>query len=295
MEDTISEASGSSAPERTDVCDYKRICFLAIVIPLAIFVFGGSAYLWKTDVITLHVVGLAWAGFASSVAIWLSFSLIYLHITCMPNNEPVPLQQKIIRIILMVPLYALGSWLSLVFVGYGLYIDLVRDIYESYVIYTFFTYLIDLTGGEDACVLAFRTYDEGVGVGCLRHPFPLCYVSPVKLGARFLQRCRRFVIQYVLVKPICSALAIWLAVKGQYHDGKIHMQDAYLYVTFTVNLSVLFAFTALFYFYCASRQVLAPHKPLGKFLCVKAIIFLSFWQVLLAMTINVTVSPVHEG
>ena len=200
-------------------CSRARIAFIVFAICLAGVLLGGSTYLWVKDALSIHDVGLAWAAFASIIAIWLSFHLIYLHITCMPNNDPLPLQQKIIRIILMVPIYAFGSWISLVFVEYELFIGLVRDIYESYVIYTFFTYLIDLIGGEGACFAGLSSHDEGRGIGHMPHPFPLCHLPPIHLGPKFLKLCRRLIIQYILVKPICSMIAIYLASMQQYHTG----------------------------------------------------------------------------
>ena len=49
----------------------------------------------------------------------------------------------------MVPLYSVGSWLSLRFHDFALYFGAVRDAYEAYVIYCFFYYLVSLLGGEE--------------------------------------------------------------------------------------------------------------------------------------------------
>jgi hypothetical protein len=48
----------------------------------------------------------------------------------------------------MVPIYAIDSWLSLVFKNSALIFNLLRDCYEAYVIYMFFTYLVTFLQGE---------------------------------------------------------------------------------------------------------------------------------------------------
>lgn len=44
-----------------------------------------------------------------------------------------------------------------------------------------------------------------------------------------------------------------------------------------LNLSQVFAMYSLAVFYHEMKVELSPHRPLGKFLAVKAIVFLSFW------------------
>lgn len=54
--------------------------------------------------------------------------------------------------------------------------------------------------------------------------------------------------------------------------------SGYLYVTIIYNISVSLSLYALFLFYFATRALLSPYSPMLKFLVVKSIIFLSFWQ-----------------
>ena len=57
-----------------------------------------------------------------------------------------------------------------------------------------------------------------------------------------------------------------------------------MYVTFVENLSISYAAYILVLFYVAFKKVLTPYSPVPKFLCIKAVLFLSFWQsVLLAL------------
>ena len=52
------------------------------------------------------------------------------------------LQPFVVRIMWMVPIYAVDSWLALRFMGAAIYLDTVRECYEAYVLYNFFSYLL---------------------------------------------------------------------------------------------------------------------------------------------------------
>ena len=56
-------------------------------------------------------------------------------------NAP-ELQKQVVRIILMVPIYALVSWLSLRFVSARRWLSPVRECYEAVVLYSFYSYLL---------------------------------------------------------------------------------------------------------------------------------------------------------
>ena len=52
----------------------------------------------------------------------------------------------------------------------------------------------------------------------------------------------------------------------------------YFYCSIAYNISVTVALYGLFLFYSATRPLLSPFHPVLKFLSVKSIVFLSFWQ-----------------
>lgn len=54
--------------------------------------------------------------------------------------------------------------------------------------------------------------------------------------------------------------------------------SGYLYITIIYNISVSLSLYALFLFYFSTRELLSPYRPMLKFLMVKSVIFLSFWQ-----------------
>jgi hypothetical protein len=61
----------------------------------------------------------------------------------------------------MVPLYATDSWLSLRFKDAALYLDIMRDCYEAYVIYLFLALMIAYLGeGSNEKVIQVRVECE---------------------------------------------------------------------------------------------------------------------------------------
>src|SRR5690348_1378312 len=91
----------------------------------------------------LHIIALIIAGIASFFACVLSVILIFQHLA---DYQSPPLQRYVVRcvvvlsvtfqslihisILIMVPVYAIDSFLSLLFWQHALWFDLVRDSYE---------------------------------------------------------------------------------------------------------------------------------------------------------------------
>lgn len=62
------------------------------------------------------------------------------------------------------------------------------------------------------------------------------------------------------------------------HMFSFSVTGGYLYITIIYNISVSLALYALFLFYSATSDLLRPYEPVLKFLTIKSVIFLSFWQ-----------------
>lgn len=56
------------------------------------------------------------------------------------------------------------------------------------------------------------------------------------------------------------------------------INEGYLYITIIYNFSVSLSLYALFLFFFATSDLLRPYEPVLKFLTIKSVIFLSFWQ-----------------
>ncbi|BAM83003.1 hypothetical protein, conserved [Cyanidioschyzon merolae strain 10D] len=214
-------------------------------------------------------------GVLSLLALTLSLQNIWLHLRHYVRPE---YQLYICRILGMVPVYSLSSWLSLLIPEMALYFDLGRDSYEAYTLYSFVALLINVAGGERSLAYLLELKPP------LPHPWPMnwCF-QPEVLGARFLQKVRLAVLQFVLLKPLTAAVAVLLNRHGWYVQPKTPTASpfwcyGYPYIWIVVNLSVSWALYWMVMLYLATEDLLQAFRPLPKFLCVKAVIFFSWWQ-----------------
>ena len=85
-------------------------------------------------------------------------------------------------------------------------------------------------------------------------------------------------LQFVIIKPITAIAAIILHQYDVYCEGEWDFNCGYIYISTINNTSVSIALYYLVLFYLATEERLAPFKPVNKFLSVKAILVMSFWQ-----------------
>ncbi|KAI0746309.1 organic solute transporter Ostalpha-domain-containing protein [Daedaleopsis nitida] len=225
---------------------------------------GGSGSALPTPILLV-------AGICTLVATLVSAMSIVLHLK---NYRKPHLQRQVIRIMLMVPLYAIASFISLFSLEAAFFIDVVRDIYEAFVIYCFFDLLIAYLGGERSLLM-------------LLHGRPPKYpVFPGNLVWREVDVSdpytflflKRGVIQYVQIKPILALVTVILKVVGKYNEGNLRAGSGYLYVSVVYNVSICLALYCLAIFWMCVNDDLKPFRPMPKFLCVKGILFFCFWQ-----------------
>ncbi|XP_063201042.1 transmembrane protein 184A isoform X1 [Chroicocephalus ridibundus] len=213
----------------------------------------------------------------SGIFVWsaliVTFHQIYTHL----RNYTIPKEQRyIIRILFIVPVYAFDSWLSLLLLGshqYYVYFDSVRDCYEAFVIYSFLSLCFEYLGGESTIMAEIR--GKPIVSSCF---YGTCCLQGMSYSIGFLRFCKQATLQFCIVKPLMAIVTIILQAFGKYHDGDFNVHSGYLYITIIYNFSVSLALYALFLFYFATMDLLRPFEPVLKFITIKAVIFLSFWQ-----------------
>lgn len=112
------------------------------------------------------------------------------------------------------------------------------------------------------------------------HLWPFTHIlDPIDMSDKntFL-RMRQGVVQFVIVKPFLSILMMLLKLFGLYDEGYIAWTSSYLWFSIAYNFSVCIAMYWLLIFYFQMSNDLKPYRPMPKFICVKSIIFLTFWQ-----------------
>ena len=83
----------------------------------------------------------------------------------------------------------------------------------------------------------------------------------------------------MILKPILVAVTLILYAKGKYEDGNFNPKQSYLYLTIIYTLSYTMALYALALFYVACKDLLQPFNPVPKFIIIKSVVFLTYWQV----------------
>jgi hypothetical protein len=97
-----------------------------------------------------------------------------------------------------------------------------------------------------------------------------------------------------------------LNMSDLFEEGNFSPHYGYLYITIFDNVSItvsiqsslhcLYCKVSMYYlvlFYMATKQELQPLKPVPKFLCIKAVIFFSFWQSIVVAGIQ-KIGVIHD-
>lgn len=87
------------------------------------------------------------------------------------------------------------------------------------------------------------------------------------------------VMQFVVVKPLISVLAIVTEAFGKYCRGSYSFRFSSIYYQIFDFVSVGVAIYGLVLLYACVKEDLVGKKPLAKFMTIKVIVFLVFYQV----------------
>lgn len=148
--------------------------------------------------------------------------------------------------------------------------------YEAWVIYNFMSLCLAYVGGPGVVEVKMNGF-------VLQPSWPACTccLPPMPVNGHFIRSVKRGALQFVLVKPILAALTLVTYATGHYTEGDWSPTGAYLWITLLYNITYTIALYALLLFYMGTHDLLVPFRPLLKFVLVKSVIFLTFWQGLL--------------
>lgn len=227
-------------------------------------------FLFKMDVWSITGLGLI------TVALTLSFYEIIGHLC---NNTKPYLQRYIIRILLIVPIYSLNAWIAMILPAAALYLDSSREVYESFVIYSFMKYILNFLH-YDTNLQQYISHKPAPG-----HLFPFCFLPTCVGGRIFMLRCKHGILQYVVIRPITTFIAFISQIFGFYGEQNYNPFSGNTYpVLFLINNASQFtALYCLVIFYKGYKQELNPMQPLAKFLTIKLVVFFSFFQSVVIM------------
>ncbi|KAM9927079.1 hypothetical protein OXX59_002784 [Metschnikowia pulcherrima] len=224
------------------------------------------------------------SGWSSAFATLVILCSVFMHL----RNYRKPFQQRLmIRIQWIIPLFAISCYSMLTNPTSMLnkyIIEPTREIYEAFVIYTFFSLLINMLGGAKSIIIMTS------GRPPVAHPGLFSYVLPdldISDPKTFLN-IKRGILQYVWLKPIICFGILFLELLGMYDVNDMSIRSLYLWFTIVYNISVSLSLYCLAIFWKILWNDLKPFNPVGKFLCVKLIIFASYWQGVILAILNFT-------
>ena len=218
------------------------------------------------------------AGISTVLCLFFSLLLIRKHLKNLTRPRE---QRKIIGILYLAPVFAVDSFLSISFPEMSQLFGTLKEVYEGYSVYLFFSLLVEYLGGEKRSIELLKLRFEP-----LYRPYPLrklCCPQPLD-PEPFFNGSKLGVMQFVVVRPLMGFVALILWSFGLYTKGDFRLDQGYFYIEMINNISVSWAVYCLLRFFVAMRRNLQPFDPVPKFLAIKVIVFLCFWQgVLLAV------------
>jgi hypothetical protein len=258
----------------------------------------------------------------------LHMALIFTTLTCLVSmfhmsahlrnfNQPM-VQRKIVAILWMSPIYAVTSFLSLLWPAAEGYLAILKDLYEAYVIYQFLAFLIAVLGqgDRDVAVGVLALHSDHLDkpakcLSCFYHPPP--NESPAAKANAVLMECMILCMQFVFLRPltsiatfVCEVITMSDAESSSSSsaneqdtttqvdveaDAWAYFKSPLFYIAMIQNVSVFFAFSGLLKFYHAVREDLQWCQPFSKFLVIKGVVFMTFWQ---GLVISI-VCNLHQG
>ncbi|KAF2456494.1 organic solute transporter Ostalpha-domain-containing protein [Lineolata rhizophorae] len=235
--------------------------------------------------ITFHVLGLIISAVFGLSAVLIAGWLIFRHAT----HYSVPYEQKhIIRILFMIPIYAVVSLLSFLFYKHAIYFEVIRDCYEAFAIAAFFTlmchYIAPTLHDQKNFFRALEPHNwiwplpwaqkctGGKDKGWFRRPASgLTWFNIIWIG----------IFSYCVIRVFFTIVSVVSQHFDRYCETSLSPVFAHIWVLVFEATSVTIAMYCLIQFYAQLRGELAPHRPFLKVLCIKLVIFFCFWQALL--------------
>jgi hypothetical protein len=182
-------------------------------------------------------------------------------------------QRQIIRILFMVPIYSISAFLTYAMPQLNLYFDLIRSLYESFVIYEFFNLLLAYLG---------ETNQERVNILSTKESrnllFPFHLISFEPSSPFFIMDTKIAILQYVVIRPLLTFFAIFLELNGRFHSETLLPIYGFFWYVFVGFISASIALYALGVFFVVIREDIKQYRPITKFLSVKFVIFMTFFQ-----------------
>ncbi|KAJ5272792.1 organic solute transporter Ostalpha-domain-containing protein [Penicillium angulare] len=233
--------------------------------------------------ITFHTLAVYLCAIFTVLASILAGIIMLGHATHYSNPAE---QRHIIRILFMIPIYSITGFLCVYFYRYSVYYDLIGNCYEPFAIASFFALLSsyiapDLHSQKEY----FRT------IVPVNWVWPLNWFQKCCCGSRDKGVWRKprsgltwfnviwiGVFQYCILRVVLTVIAVAAEAADRYCQNSDSPKFAHIWVIVLESIAVTIAMYCLIQYYIQIKGDIAHHRPFLKILCIKLVIFLSFWQ-----------------
>ncbi|PNY23637.1 Transmembrane protein [Tolypocladium capitatum] len=240
--------------------------------------------------LNFHDLARIIAAACTLLAVVISLYLIWMH--ALHYTQPRE-QRYIIRILFMVPVYAIAAFLQLQWYWHAIYFQVISDCYEAFAIASFFALLCHYVAPDLHSQKAFFREMRPVKPWVL----PVNWFAACCGGQRGPWRTPESGLTWFNI--------VWI---GIYHYCFVRVATTIsavvaqlLLLTPTAQiivisaLAVTVAMFCLIQFYVQLREPLAEHKLFIKIVAIKLVVFLSFWQASAISVGTSTLNIVHPN
>ncbi|CEM15624.1 unnamed protein product [Vitrella brassicaformis CCMP3155] len=220
-----------------------------------------------------------WADAVATVFAYTATVVSFIHIMRhVHHTQYWGMTKYTVRILLLVPVFSIDCWWSLL-VGssdrnWTEVFTVIRELYEAFVLFSFLQFMLAYLGGPQN--LARLLKEEG---NPTTHFIPFrWFLRDWHMGGEFLAMCFRGVLQYIPISILTTIVSLVAWSFRVYKEGRFTFQSVYPWLTLLKNFSQIWAMYSLILFYHAIHHKLVNIRPLAKFLCIKGLVFFTFWQ-----------------
>ena len=308
------EPSNSTEPSQSSsnqsICKQisctMRIIIIGILL-IGVILINIEMYRYPPD---RHISAWYIAGSAVFLAVPIALDDALMHLIYLNSKK---MQLYYIAIIMIVPIFATTSWFALRFHSYRIYFVLIREIYEAFVLFCFYKCMITFFGVckskqlSGSSVLVNRI-SSGIipltntlqtskqisknspimishkSIPEIKPMFPLCCFPKWKLDESFVKKCTIGIGQYCVLRFILAIVNASIVATNPiiFDEGSIkNIRACYLYFVIIINISQMWALYCLVMFLHVVKPHMVELYPYTKFLSIKLIVFLTFWQSIL--------------
>ncbi|KAI9026844.1 organic solute transporter subunit alpha/Transmembrane protein [Hyaloraphidium curvatum] len=169
------------------------------------------------------------------------------------------LQRHVIRLVLMVPLFATLSCISFRLLRESAYLDVLRDAYEAVALYSFYCFMVTCLGPDEESQRA-----RFAGQPNRAFPFPFGCMSYNPRGHAFLVNTKILLLQYPVSRTVLTVIALILHARGFFCEetfSPLRFRFWFVVLNFSSSTITLYALLVL---NSNTHETLRDHKPLYK-------------------------------